>query len=62
MHDRIPQKTDQTKEVIVEMNGMRGVRTGDRGRLDDDGFLFITGRFKEEYKLANGKIYSSGHH
>ncbi len=48
-------KPEKTKEVIVEMNGMRGVRTGDRGRLDDEGFLFITGRFKEEYKLANGK-------
>ncbi|MCK9362511.1 MAG: AMP-dependent synthetase/ligase [Syntrophales bacterium] len=48
-------KPEKTREVIVEMNGMRGVRTGDRGRLDDDGFLYITGRFKEEYKLANGK-------
>ena len=48
-------KPGKTREVIVELNGMRGVRTGDRGRLDDDGFLFITGRFKEEYKLANGK-------
>ena len=36
-------------------NGFPGIRTGDRCWLDEEGYLHITGRFKDEYKLENGK-------
>jgi len=51
-------KPEATKAVMTPDGGFR---TGDRGRMDKDGFLFITGRLKEQFKLENGKyVFPAG--
>jgi long-chain acyl-CoA synthetase len=46
---------NRKEENDAVMGADGGFRTGDMGRVDQDGFVFITGRLKEQYKLENGK-------
>jgi long-chain acyl-CoA synthetase len=42
---------EKTVETIVD----GWLRTGDKARIDEDGFIFITGRVKDIFKTAKGK-------
>lgn len=44
-------RPEETREAIADDGGLH---TGDLGRIDDQGFLFITGRRDEQYKLNTG--------
>ncbi len=51
--------TKKTKEVIIEKDGIRWYITGDKGKLDNDGFLTIVDRYSRFAKIA-GEMISLG--
>jgi amino acid adenylation domain-containing protein len=45
-----------TAEKFVERGGLRAYRTGDLGRLDAEGRLYITGRLGSTVKIAGNRV------
>jgi len=53
------QDPEKTAQVIVELDGKRWYKTGDKGHLDEDGFLTIVDRYSRFAKIG-GEMVSLG--
>ena len=46
-----------TEEAFIELDGKRFFRTGDLGRIDEDGYFFITDRLKRMINASGFKVW-----
>ncbi len=51
------QQPKATEAVFVELDGKRFFRTGDLGRVDEDGYFFITDRLKRMINASGFKVW-----
>ncbi|MFO1327562.1 MAG: long-chain fatty acid--CoA ligase [Rubrivivax sp.] len=50
---------DATRDAFVEIDGRRYFRTGDLGRIDEEGYFFITDRLKRMINASGFKVWPS---
>ena len=50
-------RTDATAQAFVEIEGKRFFRSGDLGRVDEDGYFFITDRLKRMINASGFKVW-----
>ncbi|AVO48110.1 long-chain fatty acid--CoA ligase [Melaminivora suipulveris] len=50
-------RPDATAEVFFELDGKRFFRTGDLGRVDEEGYFFITDRLKRMINASGYKVW-----
>jgi len=48
---------EATKEAFVDIDGKRFFRTGDLGRIDEDGYYFMTDRLKRMINASGFKVW-----
>jgi len=50
-------KPDDTAQVFIELDGKRFFRSGDLGRMDEDGYFFIVDRLKRMINASGYKVW-----